>query len=362
MRPFLLLLILGTAQFFLRPEPESESQASLAIRFPGVVHSVVLGGFRPMVVQYLWWDLEAADEEGRHADILRNLTLLQQVEPDNARATLYLAYFLAYTLKERESAQTGRLRRIEQAIDLLQQAETRLPREVSLPLLRGQLLANDQVWSEPRLYVGWTKRRGETPYAGAVAALRRAAELATGARHVHRLLADALRMRALELLLKSGDAPGAASLLAEAVGHLDQAGATDTTARRLAIAWSGVVLALRDRDPVRAAAALGPLAAAIREVDPPNQGGTGTEERLAGAILRWALDLGRSVAIDGPAVDALSLAVAIHNIQALLEARLEPIRTDPGADQAFRKELRALVKDVVRRAPHLQGRVPTELR
>ena len=52
MRPLLVFLVLGAFQFYLRPPPPSRAQAHLARRFPGVVHSVVLGGFRPVVIQW----------------------------------------------------------------------------------------------------------------------------------------------------------------------------------------------------------------------------------------------------------------------------------------------------------------------
>jgi len=357
MKPLFALIVFATAQFFLRPEPPPRTEGHLVRRFPGVVHSAILGGFRPLLVQYLWWDLEEADAEGRHHDILRNLALLQEVEPRNARAAIYMGHFLAHSLSAREPTLAGRLRRIEEAVELLERAEDRIPGEAALSVLHGRILADEHLWSDNRLYRLWSVRHQETPFAGASRILSRAVQLDPARLHVRRLLAHVLRMRAIEMVLAEGNPQGAVSLLEDSLREVALGGGSEGASGRLSAAWSRVVTGLSQENAALVAPGLAALAGALEMVPPPSGGGDGREERLARAILRPAIELGRREAASGDPAVALSLAVAAHNIQGFAAERL-----GAGDDPALREELRALVKTILTHAPQLEGRVPDPLR
>ncbi|NRA96828.1 MAG: hypothetical protein HRU14_11545, partial [Planctomycetes bacterium] len=247
MRALVLAVLLGVAQWGLRPSAPATSARPVAERFSGAVHSAFLGGFRPILVQYLWWDVEAAWDEGRHHDVLENLALLERIDATNAKAILYMARFRAYTLAQAESMPSRKLGQIQTAVRLLEDAQVRLKDEVTLPLLRAMILTARWDTSDDsgeqddlryrRLYENWTKRRGRTPYAEALDAMEDAAVIAPNARVVRRLLSEALRYRAMELALVGSKHDEAHRFLRRAVAiDAETPGAGATLGARLIVA------------------------------------------------------------------------------------------------------------------------------
>lgn len=362
MRALVLALLLGVAQWALRPPPPATAARPVAERFSGAVHTAFLGGFRPILVQYLWWDVEAAHNEGRHHDVLSNLALLQRADPTNAKAILYMARFRAFTLSDSEPTPTRRLQRIIEAVDLLERTEERLSENVTFPLLRAMILTADWGSSDPRLYRAWTTRRGKTPYAEALSAMERAADLAPDARVVRRLLAETMRYRATEIALANRRLGDAHRLFQRAVAtDAGTPGAAETLGARLIVAWERILDGLARADAAVAAQGLDRLRRAISARDPPGPDTDAREEMLAIAILVPCLELGHGVVSRAPAEDVLSLIVAVHNIQAVLEERLAA-RGGSGSKPKISKDLRNLSTRLLERAPQLRDRIPPSLR
>ncbi|MEE2713673.1 MAG: hypothetical protein VX913_12935 [Planctomycetota bacterium] len=362
MRTLALVALLGVAQWVLRPPTPSTAAQPVAERFSGAVHSAFLGGFRPMLVQYLWWDVEAAQTEGRHHDVIQNLALLQRVDPRNTKAILYMARFGAFTLSATETMPTRKLQRIIEAVDLLERSERRLPLEVTLPLLRAMILTAEWGSTDPRLYLAWSKRRGRTPYTEALRAMEAAAALAPNARVVRRLLAETMRYRATEMALADGDLERAHQLMARAVAiDASTPGAAATLGARLIVAWERILSGLALSDGAANARGLDQLRLTMANLDPPGADGDAREELLALAILRPCLDLGRSAVATGEPRDALSLILAVHKIQAAIEERVAA-RGGSGQRERILGDLKSLAANILERAPQLGDRIPSALR
>ena len=187
--------------------------------------------------------------------------------------------------------------------------------------------------------------------------------LAPGSRGLKILLADTLRLRGIELLGSSRDRGPAVERLREASRILDDVALeTPSSAASLAGAWLQLAEALAAGDPAQGSRGLGALARALEEVMLPADGGTGWEERFAGSILKSLLDLEATTRAGSPAGDSLSLLISIHSIQAILAERLAEGGQGDRPDAGLKKLLRAALRDLLQRAPHLQDRVPDGLR
>lgn len=359
MRALLFLVVLGVAQWWVRPEPPRNDARPVSERFSGAVHTAFLGGFRPILVQYLWYDVDRAYVEGRELDVLGNLALLQRIDPTNTKAVLYMAPFLAHTLGGREQRPTARLKRIEDAIELLERTERRVPDDVMLPFVRAQLISSDWGTSDARLYQAWTERRGKTPSAEALEAAERAYALAPHRATVARVYAEKLRVRAIEIALADKDFAGAHALLVRALAA--DAGFDDDPAPPVGVllvrSWEEALRGLSLGDPSITAGGVLALQRVIQLLEAPGDGMPATEDLLVLAILGNCMDLGRSTVATAVPEDVLSLVVAVHNIQAVLEGRL-----GSGARPEIRKDLRALSSRLLERAPELRDRIPLPLR
>jgi tetratricopeptide (TPR) repeat protein len=350
MRLLLLVVGLGFAQWWIAPAEPPRRTAALSERFPAAVGGVFLGAFQPVLLQYLWWDFEVASTEGRYEDVLTNLRLLQELEPENGRAVVYLAGFVAHTLGGLEGSPLGRLGRIGDAVDLLRAAEARIPKDPALPRMRGLILTNPFVWDDLRLYAAYTTRRGRTPFDEAVEAFGRAWELDRKDRNLAMQLADALRMRGLEQLLAEKDPKAAHGTLTRAREILPGDG---TLGRQRLMADAGIVAGLAEKRLRALLEGLSELRAVLATLSE----GEGVEDALAMAILLPALKLGAELA-GSEAPDAiLSLLVSVHNILPLLEGRLG-LSQDSVQSAEVRGGLRVLARLLTERAPHLEEHIP----
>ncbi|NRA97705.1 MAG: hypothetical protein HRU14_16030 [Planctomycetes bacterium] len=283
-----------------------------------------------------------------------------------------MARFRAYTLAQAESMPSRKLGQIRMAVRLLEDAQVRLKDEVTLPLLRAMILTarwdaagesgEQDDRSYERLYKSWEKFRGRTPYSEAVDAMEDALALAPNARVVRRLLAEVLRYRAMELALGGIKHDEAHRLLRRAVAiDAGTPGAGATLGARLIVAWEAVLDGLARSEADACGQGLDRLRLTLASLDRPGTDGDVTEEMLTIAILAPCLELGRGAVTRGQPGDALSLIVAIHNIQTAIEERLAA-RGGSGNRQKIREDLRSLAAGLLERAPQFSDRIPPSLR
>jgi len=335
----------------------------MAERFSGAVNTALLGAFRPILVQYLWWDVEVADAEGRPHDVLRDLALLERIDPTNNKAVLYMAHLGAFTLAAREDRPARRLTRIKDAVRLLERAELRRPDDPALPLFRAMILTAPWSSEDPRLYSSWTRSRRRTPYEEAVGAMERAHRLEPDSKVVGRLLADKLLYRALELMLTQQEYPEAVDLLDRAAS-LDQVpgqGASQSAGARLVRAWRSVARGLSEADPGQLADGLRRLNTVFEALEPPGQDGDIRDDLLASAILPAAIDLGLRMSSTASTADVLSLVSVVHNIQVTIGERVGA-RLQKAEVARITRSLSTLVERLLERAPELKDQLPGSLR
>ena len=348
MRVLLLVVALGFTQALLRPSPSSAETAPLAERFPGALQTVLFSGFRPFLVQYLWFDLASAWSDRRYLEVLADLRVLTDVEPDNPEARMFAARLLALDLAPREARPRGRFARIGDALALLAEGERRMPSDPRLPLLRSTLLRGHWI-GEAALRRLYREAHHTTPSADAWEAARRAHLLAPGATAVADYAADAGYERAIELLTL-GDPAGAHEVLAGAADVLPPE--SSAPAGRLLPSWMRVAAAMSEADPEAAAEGALALVAALEALPDPDAGDPLRHELLALTLPSTLLPLvSRALEEDRPAA-ALSLLEALHNIQTLVAARLG--RAGDGVPSPAPGDVRAwnaAVDDLIRRNP-----------
>ena len=326
MRAFLIVVLLAVAQVWLRPAGQKGETGGLAVRFPSAVGAVLLSGFRPVVVQFLYLDFERAFSEGRTLDAVADARLLLRVDPQNPRAAIYLATVLAYDLAAAERTPGRRLKRLMEGCEILGEAEKRLPADPRLPRDRAMIL--QRIALDPELADRFRRRTGRDPEREALDAWSRAADLAPGAAGFREawlsLALDVARLR-----LGRGDRAGAQELLEEARERArvweDQVG---RLLPALIEAWDRAVEALEGDVPA-AARALKGLEEALALVPEPERGGDGKEEAAVLVLLLDPfLDLALREARQGDPLRSLSLMRALHSIQALARRRLTAGRSD----------------------------------
>ena len=161
-------------------------------------------------------------------------------------------------------------------------------------------------------------------------------------------------------MLADGDPAGAHRLLRRAVAADIEAGNPPTVGVLLTAAWERVMGGLAEEDPARTAVGLRALEQVLRVLEMPSPDIGAVEDQFASAILSHAMDLGSAAVSTASPGDVLSLVVALHNIQAVLEGRLAALGGS-GQDPEFLKDLRALTARLLARAPDLKSRVPRSL-
>lgn len=363
MKTFLAMLVLFAAQAALwRPASGTPAKgASLAKEFPGAVNAALLGSLRPLLVHWMWWELEAAYREGRWVDTLSALETLIESDPGNLDAANYLASFLAFTIAPREASATDRFFRTMDGLEILERAERKATwNDGSSATLRSLILRAP--WSgDPRLRRLFQKRRGISPTGAAVLAAKEGARLSNGDRRNQLFLAAAEHEATVEALI-SGRQDEALDLARSAVLNLAAARLEPTSPLPgIFSAYVQVCEAAAKSEVPRLTEALSTLTAGIESLPPPAESGTGTEDLLLLAILPSLVDFVAKGARPGRESEVLSLILAVHSMSRRIVGRRGPSSDLPNDDAAILPALRAAVGEVLRRAPELRGGVPLEL-
>lgn len=338
MKALLLLLLVGAAQWFIKPADPARITAPSA---HSAAMALVVSSVRPLLERWMWFRFEGHVNGGALPAAVRDLQALAALGSSDARPLLHLARFLAFDLAPREGSAPERIRRVFEAEAILADALRRFPSDPEIHLRHGQILSLS--WSAvPELHTIYRNRRGLTPAAGAALAYRKGLDLAPGSAVLAVLAGDAARLAAIERLLTGGADGWQACVEARAVVLRagEQVGPLQLL---LAEAWSRAGEAMQRKSVVDAALALGSLP--LGELPLEEQG-----------FLRAVVPLlatGLQPADAAAARACLPAAMALHTIHQATPA-LSAGKPAPAA-------LRQLALRISQLAPDLKGSLPREL-
>jgi hypothetical protein len=278
--------------------------------------AIVLAPVKPLVLAWRWARAQEAIEDGRPEDALEALRVIEALEPANAAAAQFRAHVVGRDLAAVASDSDERFARIAEALDVLERADL-ASGDPGVALARGSFLL--EPWTaDPAMASRFERRFRRTTLEAATVDLRRGVERAPGSSIARGLLAEALKLRGIERIVREGDWPGGVAELDAATTALR--GLTDTGAgARAAFAWARFVSAMLK---ATAADARTEAAAFIDELARlTGAGAAGSEEiYLAASLLPRLIDLATvRLAADGPSA-ALSLADATDRIRRFADA------------------------------------------
>lgn len=358
MRLLLPVLVgLTLLQVAWHPPGDPEGGRVLSRRFPGAVEQVVLAAARPFLLQLLYAEVQAAREEGRLLEVMRDVELILRAEPRNIRAAIYFAETMAYDLAGSGLPAPRRMHLVRRGLQVLQRVEEQHPGDHRPATARG-LILKDRVFRDEELRGLSTRSTGMDPLEEAMQAFETAARRSGGMRVLRVLFADTALERVLERVVHRRIREARALLSSSLARGRDLPGGLTAAHRRALEAWHLALDGLVQGEAAALARGLQDLRDRLAGLPDPEEGGSPREEIAVWlGLLPGSLEVAGREVEEGRTGAALRVLRALHSIQALVVPRLTGLspgnRLQPPSP-GYTTGWEAVVKALIRKAPELR--------